>query len=91
MVVGLSVSGTAAVADCGCGVAQPVYVAAMPVYASYYAPAPYVSYYAPTVAYYAPTPYVNYAPVVPYATYYAPYAIRYAPVVDPIAAKWIAH
>lgn len=89
MVVGLS--GTAAVADCGCGMAQPAYVAAMPAYAAYYAPAPYASYYAPAVAYYAPAPYASYAPVAPYATYYAPSAILYTPVINPIAAKWIAH
>ena len=46
--VGLALSGSAALAQCGCGVAQPGYLAPVPAY---------TAYYAPPVAYYPPAPY----------------------------------
>jgi hypothetical protein len=89
----LSLIAAPALAQCGCGGGQVAYYAPpAPAYttyyapaATYYAPASYVSYYAPAPAYttyYAPAPYATYyAPATPYATYYAPpvpYATYYA-------------
>jgi hypothetical protein len=70
----LSLSTTAAFAQCACGSAAPA--AMVPSYAV----APTVAYYAPAVAYYAPPSYVSYyAPVTPYVSYYSPYVTSYAP------------
>ena len=81
-VIVLILGGSTAFAQCACSSA-PVYEPVASSYASYYAspvayaPAPYVSYYAPPVpytAYYSPyvaySPYAAYAPVMPYRAYY---------------------
>ena len=81
-VVALILSGSTALAQCGCD-AQPVYA---PVASGY------ATYYAPSTAYYAPAPYVSYyTPPVSYASYYAPaapYATYYAPAVVPYRAYY---
>lgn len=76
---GLSLMTSAALAQCGCGTAQPSYAPVAPTYATYYAPtycsrAPNVTYNAtaaPQRAYYAPV-------AQPYTTYYTPMAQPYA-------------
>ena len=64
--VGLALSASAVLAQCGCGS-----VAVAPTYAApavtYYSPAPYATYYTPAV---------------PYATYYSPYVSYYSPYVS---------
>jgi hypothetical protein len=78
--VGLALSGSAALAQCGCGVAQPGYLAPVPAY---------TAYYAPPVAYYPPAPYVAYyPPPAPYAAYYPPAVAYPAPVIMPYRAYY---
>jgi hypothetical protein len=78
--VGLVLSGSAALAQCGCGVVQPGYVAPVPAY---------TAYYAPTVAYYPPAPYVAYyPPPAPYVAYYPPAVAYPQPVVLPYRAYY---
>jgi hypothetical protein len=80
----LSLSASTLFAQC-CGSAVVAYPRAVASYAAYYAPQPYVNYYAPPVtpyvSYYAPAvPYVSYyAPATPYVSYYAPYAVAVRP------------
>jgi hypothetical protein len=67
--LGVALSASAVLAQCGCGVpaAAPTYSMYGAPAVSYYAPAPYATYYsAPYVSYYSP-----------YATYYSPYVSYY--------------
>ena len=96
VVLGLCLSGTAAVAGWGEGWAGPVVVAPPPVGGGYYVPS-YTAYYAPSVAYYPSPVYVGYyPPATPSVGYYVPYVAGYAPavtahVMNPIAPRWISH
>jgi hypothetical protein len=96
--VGVSLSGSTLLAQCGCGAVEtgyapmaPSYSAYYPSTVTYYSPAPQVTYApAAPVTYYSPvTPQVTYyAPAPTYTTFYAsptvqPYATYYAPAVQP--------
>ena len=68
MVAVLSLSVSPVFGQC-CGSVTTAYVPAAPAYATYYAP---------TAAYFAPVPFVDYyAPPVAYTTYYGPTVVAY--------------